>query len=285
MNIRGGNRVEGYRCGVESCDRWFSNHFGLRRHMRIHFSQKEHKCKFCSKSFRLPQYLREHECIHTGELPLLCGFEGCKEKFRQAGKLALHRRTHQNYITKHYHYTIHPSLRGRRGSVKVLGDHNKLEDFCPNSPSHMPHKTIADHDDLVQILNKNNKRYNPFNDLLPSGSVNPFNPQISAIKLKGILDKKIGKFRLLENFKKILEEDLKQNLKFQRANSNVHKSGETAENIYDQKLKQDQYAKKSTQDPRPYKSQGVAIQGIIYYIIYHKYIYIYIDVYLFKVYY
>jgi uncharacterized Zn-finger protein len=52
----------------------------------------------CFKSFALAQYLKEHTYIHTGQKPFTCEHPGCGRQFRQAGKLSMHRKIHQNII-------------------------------------------------------------------------------------------------------------------------------------------------------------------------------------------
>ncbi len=43
---------------------------------------------------------------HTGECPYVCGVNGCQLRFKQNGKLSLHRRTHPEYALKHYHLSV-----------------------------------------------------------------------------------------------------------------------------------------------------------------------------------
>jgi uncharacterized Zn-finger protein len=52
----------------------------------------------CFKKFALAQYLKEHTYIHTGQKPFKCPYEGCTKAFRQAGKLSMHKKFHQNKI-------------------------------------------------------------------------------------------------------------------------------------------------------------------------------------------
>ena len=46
----------------------------------------------------MAQYLKEHTYIHTQQKPFKCDFEGCTRAFRQAGKLSMHKKVHQNII-------------------------------------------------------------------------------------------------------------------------------------------------------------------------------------------
>ena len=50
--------------------------------------QKKYSCEFCSKKFRAPSYLREHERIHTREKPYSC--EICEKTFRTKSNLRAH---------------------------------------------------------------------------------------------------------------------------------------------------------------------------------------------------
>jgi hypothetical protein len=96
-------------CPWEGCGRMFRARFLLNRHMLIHTKEKRYFCSFCDKSFTLAQHYKEHTSIHTGEFPYECGVNGCKERFRQGGKLSLHRRTHPEYKLKHYNYSLNPT--------------------------------------------------------------------------------------------------------------------------------------------------------------------------------
>lgn len=55
------------------------------------------------------RYLKEHIYVHTKDKPYVCGIGDCEKRFRQAGKLSLHRRTHKEYSLKWY---------ARKGTVK-----------------------------------------------------------------------------------------------------------------------------------------------------------------------
>jgi len=88
-----------YQCSEPNCDKSFSSFYSLKRHMVCHSSVKKFVCSTCGKRFKLMQYLKEHLYTHTGERPFVCGFPGCSKRFRQGGKLSLHRKTHQHFIT------------------------------------------------------------------------------------------------------------------------------------------------------------------------------------------
>jgi len=100
-----------FACPWKGCGRLFRAQFSLNRHMVLHTDAKKYGCRFCQRKFSLPQYLREHEYTHTKELPYVCGIAGCSMRFRQAGKLSLHRRTHPEYNSKKYDYTLNQEKR------------------------------------------------------------------------------------------------------------------------------------------------------------------------------
>lgn len=87
-----------YECHYPDCDKKFTTRFSLRRHIATHQPAKQFVCVICFKKFALAQYLKEHTYIHTGQKPFKCPYEGCTKAFRQAGKLSMHKKFHQNKI-------------------------------------------------------------------------------------------------------------------------------------------------------------------------------------------
>ena len=85
-----------YYCNHEGWGKSFTNKHSLKRHKTTHDPNKKYKCDTCGKKFALPQYLKEHQVVHTGERPFICKFPGCGKSFRQAGKLSIHRKEHQD---------------------------------------------------------------------------------------------------------------------------------------------------------------------------------------------
>ena len=83
-----------FECDLYGCKSAFPTKFSLQRHYKKHYSKKELKCKYCSKSFCLPQYKEEHEYTHTGERPFHCNM--CSMQFRQRGKLSHHKKVCPN---------------------------------------------------------------------------------------------------------------------------------------------------------------------------------------------
>ena len=55
-----------FKCDFKGCPGVFSTKYSLKRHLMIHANRKCHVCKQCEKGFTLPQYLEEHEYIHSG---------------------------------------------------------------------------------------------------------------------------------------------------------------------------------------------------------------------------
>eukprot|EP00829_Urostomides_striatus_P002862 TRINITY_DN1321_c0_g1_i1.p1 TRINITY_DN1321_c0_g1~~TRINITY_DN1321_c0_g1_i1.p1 ORF type:complete len:191 (-),score=50.39 TRINITY_DN1321_c0_g1_i1:35-571(-) len=89
------NNIEGnFHCQHKGCNRSYQSKFSLKRHLLSHMNERKHKCPHCNKGFALAQYLREHIHTHTGEKPFACTFPGCGKRFRQAGKLSMHKKDH-----------------------------------------------------------------------------------------------------------------------------------------------------------------------------------------------
>ena len=87
-----------YECKVTGCTKTYTTRFSLRRHIASHSVIKKHVCVLCFKTFTLAQYLKEHTYIHTQQKPFKCDAPGCNRSFRQAGKLSMHKKIHQNII-------------------------------------------------------------------------------------------------------------------------------------------------------------------------------------------
>ena len=81
-------------CDFPSCSNKYRTKYSLKRHYLTHMGVKQHQCPYCEKRFTLEQYLQEHVYIHTGEMPFICTHPGCGKRFRQAGKLSIHKKTH-----------------------------------------------------------------------------------------------------------------------------------------------------------------------------------------------
>ena len=99
-----------YLCSHAECGKSYTTRFSLRRHMASHSTVKEHVCVLCFKTFTLAQYLKEHMYIHTQQKPFKCDFEGCNRAFRQAGKLSMHKKIHQNIIFQIHKVKRKPAL-------------------------------------------------------------------------------------------------------------------------------------------------------------------------------
>lgn len=147
-----------FSCSYLGCGRLFKTKFSMKRHMILHNKEKNYICENCGKQFALSQYLKEHSYVHTNILPFMCGVNGCKERFRQAGKLSLHRRTHEEYSIKHYYCP----------SIFI----NKSGDFKNNS------KNLVNKFKRVQqnSTNQNSLKKTPFGENLKT-------PEISSIKI------------------------------------------------------------------------------------------------------
>ena len=71
-----------FKCDIADCEANFKTKFSLKRHIKIHKIKKDHVCNKCGKDFALKQYLIEHDLIHTGQKPFLCGIDDCQRSFR-----------------------------------------------------------------------------------------------------------------------------------------------------------------------------------------------------------
>lgn len=111
-------------CDHNGCEKIFTTKYSMQRHVTTHLKKKNFKCKECEKTFSIKQNLIEHEFVHTGELPYVWNFNGCSERFRQRGKLSLHRQTHKNYKKKSYrsHISINEGEMKQRESTELSGE-------------------------------------------------------------------------------------------------------------------------------------------------------------------
>lgn len=137
------------QCPWEGCGRLFKARFLLNRHMLIHDKVKKYKCEFCDKSFSLAQHWKEHTSIHTGEFPYICGIGGCTQKFRQGGKLSLHRRSHPEYVLRKYNYSLNPTKKSAMHSKatsktesKKASSTDKIEEKFPIPEKRFVHPKV-----------------------------------------------------------------------------------------------------------------------------------------------
>jgi len=86
-----------YKCDFPECTKTYARLYSLKRHLVSHSGVKKFVCRTCGKRFALKQCLKEHSFIHTGEKPYVCPFPGCSKRFRQTGKLSIHKKSHGNY--------------------------------------------------------------------------------------------------------------------------------------------------------------------------------------------
>jgi hypothetical protein len=84
--------------------------YSLKRHYLGHLGIKQYECPHCSKRFSLPQYLEEHIYTHTGDKPFVCQHPGCEKRFRQAGKLSIHKKMHSMPSFKDRMITVLPDI-------------------------------------------------------------------------------------------------------------------------------------------------------------------------------
>mmetsp|Transcript_25124 Transcript_25124/g.40593 ORF Transcript_25124/g.40593 Transcript_25124/m.40593 type:complete len:215 (+) Transcript_25124:564-1208(+) len=89
---RRGRRKENkvHICNV--CQRSFSQHVVLIRHIRTHNGEKPFSCQYCEKSFAQAATLKNHELIHSGQRPFNCTY--CEKRFRGQSARRTHELTH-----------------------------------------------------------------------------------------------------------------------------------------------------------------------------------------------
>jgi len=84
---------------MDGCTKEFTREYTLKMHLNVHRNIKRFVCDQCGKKFTVKQYLKEHLLTHTKDKPFACPFPGCTKKYRQRGKLYLHKKKHNMSTT------------------------------------------------------------------------------------------------------------------------------------------------------------------------------------------
>ena len=149
-------------CPWEGCGRYFHAQFSLNRHMIVHTQPKNLCCMYCERRFTLAQYLREHQYTHTKELPYICGISGCCMRFRQAGKLSLHRKTHPEYRARRYDYSLNKEKRtkkqdDKKSLIKITDQNHESDRKEEKVISTTENNEILKEDEKAKMININLK--------------------------------------------------------------------------------------------------------------------------------
>ncbi|XP_034963318.2 zinc finger protein 25 [Zootoca vivipara] len=87
---RKGSGGKPYKCS--HCGKCFRLSNYLKEHQLIHTGEKPHECSLCGKRFYQERVLRRHQNIHTGEKSYKCSH--CGKRFTEAWNLKQHQRIH-----------------------------------------------------------------------------------------------------------------------------------------------------------------------------------------------
>lgn len=81
-----------YSC--PNCQKTYTTHFNLRRHIETNHQNKKFSCEKCGREVATKHSLKEHMYIHTGEAPYVCSEPGCNKTFRQMSQFSVHKKAH-----------------------------------------------------------------------------------------------------------------------------------------------------------------------------------------------
>ena len=80
----------------EFCDFIYVDESSLRDHEKIHTQELPFECKICSERFKAMLHVKRHILIHTAEMPFKC--KHCDSRFENSRKLKKHKKIHDEIL-------------------------------------------------------------------------------------------------------------------------------------------------------------------------------------------
>ena len=110
-------------CPQSDCNKRFQQSHHLKRHLKIHCSDKPFECEECNKRFKDKSYLMSHKLIHSNVKQFICDVNNCKKQFKQRLGLYNHKIRIHSGIKRHkcYHKNCDKSFVTPRELKKHIG--------------------------------------------------------------------------------------------------------------------------------------------------------------------